>query len=87
MPSKHRRIAVTADPELGEALARVRAATGTREADATLLRRLAVEGAEAELQAGRNRREAAETLFAAMDAGGFDLDLEAIDRLNRVPGS
>lgn len=87
MPSKHRRIAVTADPELGEALARVRAATGTREADATLLRRLAVEGAEAELRAGRNRREAAESLFAAMDSGGFDLDLEAIDRLNAPPGS
>jgi hypothetical protein len=46
-----------------------------------------VEGAEAELQAGRNRREAAEGLFAAMDAGGFDLDLDAIDRLNRVPGT
>jgi hypothetical protein len=87
MPSKHRRIAVTADPELGEALARVRAATGTREADATLLRRLAVEGAEAELQAGRNRREAAENLFTAMESGGFDLDLEAIDRLNAPPGS
>jgi hypothetical protein len=87
MPSRHRRIAVTADPELGEALARVRAATGTREADATLLRRLAVEGAEAELRAGRGRREAAEALFEAMDSGGFDLDLEAIDRLNRVPGT
>jgi hypothetical protein len=87
MPSKHRRIAVTADPELWEALARVRAATGTREADATLLRRLAVEGAEAELQAGRGRRGAAEDLFAAMDSGGFDLGLEAIDRLNAPPGS
>lgn len=78
---------MTADPELGEALARVRAATGTREADATLLRRLAVEGAEAELRAGRGRRQAAEALFEAMDAGGFDLDLDAIDRLNQVPGS
>jgi hypothetical protein len=87
MPSKHRRIAVTADPELGEALAQVRAATGTREPDATLLRRLAVEGAEAELRAGRGRREAAEALFEAMDAGGFDLDLGAIDHLNRVPGT
>jgi hypothetical protein len=87
MPSKHRRIAVTADPELGEALARVRAATGTQEADATLLRRLAVEGAEAELRAGRNRREAAEALFEAMAGGRFDLDLEAIDRLNAPPGS
>ena len=68
MPSKHPRIAVTADPELGEALARVRAATGTREPDATLLRRLAVDGAEAELEAGRNRRVAAEALFEAMDS-------------------
>jgi hypothetical protein len=87
MPSKHRRIAVTADPELGEALARVRAATGTREPDATLLRRLAVEGAEAELRAGRGRREAAEALFETMNSGGFDLDLGAIDQLNQVPGA
>lgn len=87
MPSKHPRIAVTADPELGEALARVRAATGTREADATLLRRLAVEGAEAELEAGRNRRVAAEALFEAMDAEQFDLDLAAVDRLNAPPAA
>ena len=85
MPSKHPRIAVTADPELGEALARVRAATGTREPDATLLRRLAVEGAEAELEAGRNRRTAAEGLFEAMEAAEFDLDLAAVDRLNAPP--
>jgi hypothetical protein len=85
MPSKHPRIAVTADPELGEALARVRAATGTREADATLVRRLAVEGAEAELEAGRNRRVVAEALFEAMDAEHLDLDLEAVDRLNVPP--
>jgi len=87
MPSKHPRIAVTADAELGHALAQVRAATGTHEADATLVRRLAVEGAAAELQAGRNRREAAEALFAAMDAGGFDLDVTAIDRLNGPPAA
>lgn len=82
MPSNHRRIAVTADPQLKEALAQVRAATGTREANATLVRRLAMEGAHAELQAGRDRRAAVEALFAAMDSGGFDLDLEAIDRIN-----
>lgn len=87
MPSKHPRIAVTADLELGEALARVRAATGTREADATLLRRLAVEGAEVELEAGRNRRVAAEALFEAMDSELFDLDLEAVDRLNAPPAA
>jgi hypothetical protein len=85
MPSKHPRIAVTADPHLGEALARVRAATGTREADATLLRRLAVQGAEAELAAGRDRRVAAEALLAAMSSEQFDLDLAAIDRLNAPP--
>jgi hypothetical protein len=87
MPSKHPRIAVTADLELGQALERVRSATGTKEADATLVRRLAVEGAQAELQAGRERGEAVEALFAAMDGGGFDLDPAALDRLNRPPGA
>jgi hypothetical protein len=82
MPSKHPRIAVTANLELGDALERVRAVTGTREADATLVRRLAVEGAQVELQAGLDRRAAAEALLAVMDSGGFDLDLDAIDRLN-----
>jgi hypothetical protein len=87
MPSKYPRIAVTADPELGESLARVRAATGTREADATLLRRLAVVGAEAELKAGHNRRVAATALFEAMDAEQLDLDLAAVDRLNAPPAA
>jgi hypothetical protein len=82
MPSKHPRIAVTADPELGRALERVRATTGTREGDATLVRRLAVAGASVELQAGRKRREAAEALLSEMASGGFEGDLAAIDRLN-----
>ena len=82
MPSKHPRIAVTADAELTAAMQRVRAATGTTEPDATLLRRLAVEGAEVELAAGRERRTAAEALFALMDGGGFSLDPASIDRLN-----
>jgi hypothetical protein len=81
-PSKHPRIAVTSDPELAEALERVRVATGTREADATLVRRLAVEGAQAELDAREQRRAAGEALLSVMDDGGFDLDLDAIDRLN-----
>lgn len=85
VPSKHPRIGVTADPELGEMLTRVRAATGTREADATLLRRLAVVGAEAELETRRDRRAAAEGLFNAMAEGHFDLDLAAVDRLNAPP--
>lgn len=82
MPSKHPRIAVTADAELMAAMQRVRAATGTTEADATLLRRLAVEGAEIALAAGRERRAAAEALFALMDGGSFALDPASIDRLN-----
>lgn len=86
MPSKHARIAVTADPELGEALQRFRAATGSRERDATLVRRLALVGAESELRAGIERRQAAEALLGAMGGGAFDLDLDAIDRLN-LPGA
>jgi hypothetical protein len=61
---------------------RVRAATGTKEADATLLRRLAVEGAEAELAVGRERRAAAEALYILMDGGHFALDPASIDELN-----
>ncbi len=82
MPSKHPRIAVTTDPELANAIERVRLATGTREADATLLRRLAVAGAQAQLEGRDERRAAGEALLSAMDAGEFDLDLDAIDRLN-----
>jgi len=82
MPSKHPRIAVTSDPELARALDSVRVATGTSEADATLVRRLAVKGAHAELDARDQRRAAAEALLSAMDDGGFDLDLDAVDRLN-----
>lgn len=87
MPTNHRRIAVMADPELGDALQRVRAATGTQEPDATLVRRLALGGARAELEAGRDRRAAAEALFTTMERGGFDLDLRAIDRLNDPSGT
>jgi hypothetical protein len=85
MPSKHPRIAVTNDDELGEALERVRAVTGTGEPEATLVRRLAIEGARAELAASRERRSAAEALFGALDGGGFDFDLDAIDALNAPP--
>jgi hypothetical protein len=84
MPSRHPRIAVTADGELAQALEGVRAATGTREADATLVRRLAVEGAANELAGGRERRTAAEALFGTMDDGGFDLDPAVIDGLNAL---
>ena len=78
---------MTADAGLARALQRVRVATGTQEADAKLVRRLAVEGAEATLAAGRERRAAAEALFAVMDDGGFALDLGAIERLNGLAAS
>jgi hypothetical protein len=87
MPSKKPRVAVTSNRELGEALERVRAVTGTDEPEAMLVRRLAVAGARAELEASRERRRAAEALFATMDAGGFDRDLAAIDELNAPPRS
>jgi hypothetical protein len=87
MPSKHSRIAVTADLELGDTLDRVRAVTGSHEPDATLVRRLALVGAQAELRAVPKRRQAAEALLAAMDGGRFDLDLDAIDRLNMPTGA
>ncbi|MGH2913447.1 MAG: hypothetical protein ACRDMX_00495 [Solirubrobacteraceae bacterium] len=60
----------------------MRIATGTREADATLVRRLALEGAHAQLAAGAERRATAHELLDAMDRGLFELDLEAIDALN-----
>ncbi|HZE06423.1 MAG TPA: hypothetical protein VE127_14430 [Solirubrobacteraceae bacterium] len=85
MPSKHARIAITADPELVDALERVRCATGSDEPDATLVRRLAVEGANAELASRTERRAAAEEMLELMGRGGFDLDLDAIDRLNASP--
>lgn len=87
MPSKHQRIAITADPDLKDALERVRVLTGTQEADATLVRRLAVAGAQAELGARQQRRDAAAALLDAMDKGEFDLDLDAIDRLNAATTS
>jgi hypothetical protein len=59
--------------------------TGRQDADASLVRRLAVEGAEVELQDRRGRRKAIEALFAAIDKDGFDLDLDEIDRLNSPP--
>jgi hypothetical protein len=66
VPSKLPRIAVTADAEPSSALQRVRAATGSTEADATLVRRLAVEGAEAELAAGRAAITAVDRAFESL---------------------
>jgi hypothetical protein len=54
----------------------------SRELDTTLKRSLAAKDAEAELEAGRNRRTDADALFEPMDEGHLDLDLAAIDRIN-----
>jgi hypothetical protein len=40
-----------------------------------------------ELEAGLDRRVAAEALFEAMDSEQFDLDLKAVDRLNTQPAA
>jgi hypothetical protein len=44
-------------------------------------------GAAPEAGAGRERRQAAEALFEAMNNGGFDLDPAAVDRLNAPPSA
>ncbi len=84
MPSRHPRIAVTADPELSQALERIRAVTGSTEPEATLVRRLAVRGAASQLAAADEHPAASAELFAAMREGRFDLDEDAIDRLNNA---
>jgi adenylylsulfate kinase-like enzyme len=62
MPTKHARIAVTLDEELGQALARVEALDGRRMPRARLLRDLALRGAEAVLEDDADRREKLERL-------------------------
>ena len=84
MPSKHPRIALTADAELTAALERVRAATGSSEPDATLVRRLAMRGAETQLAAADEHRDATSELFSVLRERALELNPAEIDELNRV---
>lgn len=61
VPTKHRRLSVTVDPELAEALVRVRRIEGGGVADATLVRDLALRGAATvETAVARRKRLLAE---------------------------
>jgi len=55
VPTKHRRLSITLDPELADALARARRVEGREVADATLVRDLALRG-EATLMTDLARR-------------------------------
>lgn len=81
VPTKHPRIAVTKDEELGDALARVESLfDGTP--TATIVHDLAVKGAEAMLAEERRRREAIERLIEW--STGPDMDRETLMRIDEL---
>lgn len=67
--------------QIGVLLDRLRA--GSQQSDHGRIRPRLI--AQPKLAVGRDRRVAAEALFEAMDSEQFDLDLEAVDRLNAPP--
>ena len=83
MPTRHRRIPVTNDPELAAALGRV-AAQFSGVPAARVVRDLAIKGAEALEREQRARKEAIERLvaFSTERQGLIDWDvLERVDEL------
>ncbi len=83
VPTKHRRIAVTEDEELAEALERVRLLVGRKPAS-MLLRELAMRGAESMLEEDARRREAIEGLIRWSTTPGA-MDREALRLARRLP--
>jgi len=84
MPTAHGRILVTKDPALAEALDRAGAIVKPGTASATLVRDLAIRGAQAMLADRRADAEAIERLVnrtTAQDPGYEPGVLEDIDRL------
>jgi hypothetical protein len=80
VPTNHRRIPVTCDPELSEALARAAAVVGRDVPTARLLRDLAIRGAETVTAEAAGRQAALERLAALStdpDSGLFDRDVLA----------
>jgi hypothetical protein len=77
VPTSHNRIAVTNDPVLADALARAREALGSQTPTATLVRDLAIRGAQALIAERRRDDEAIERLIArsAADDPGYDREV------------
>jgi len=79
MPTKHERIPVTKDDELGAALQRVAPLVDPGTKTATLVRELALRGAESLIAEHREGEEAIERLVArsAAEDPGFDREVLA----------
>lgn len=77
MATKHPRVQVTIDPELGEAMAAVEAHPKSRSG---LIRDLAMRGAEVVAEEQRKHDEAIEFLCKVAD-GEIDYDFEALEEV------
>lgn len=80
MPTKHARIAVTRDPELDAVLERVRSVLGQRRT-ATLVRDLAIRGAEMVLAEAENRAEGLRQLAEWSTTRTGPIDWDVLDRV------
>jgi hypothetical protein len=77
MATKHLRVQVTVDPELGEAMAAVDAHPKSR---SRLIRDLALRGAEVAVEEQRKHDEAIEFLCKVAD-GEIDYDFDALEEV------
>jgi hypothetical protein len=83
MPTRHDRIPVTKDPELAAALERVTPLVPVGTRPATLVRDLALRGAEALLAEHRADADAIERLIARSTAEDPGFDRELLDDIDR----
>jgi hypothetical protein len=83
MPTPHKRIPVTQDPELSEALHRV-APFYPETAPARLVHDLAVKGAEAVVEERRVADDAIEQLIAFSTARTGLIDWDVLDRIDEL---
>lgn len=83
VPTRHRRISVTNDPSLDEAITRARIWMNGAP-DATIVHDLAIRGAEAMAQDEELRREALERLARLATDPDSDLDREALLNVRRT---
>lgn len=77
MATKHPRVQVTIDPELGDAMAAVDAKPNSK---SRLIRDLALRGAEMELEEHKGREQAKE-FFRKVARGEIDYDFEALEEV------